>query len=85
MLQNLANKPSYAKEPYMASLAPFVHHNKARINKFLMDLCEVGDFYESLEVFVHPCKIPHMQVFNASCRWTNTLRCPRRISSSQSH
>jgi len=50
MLQNLANKPSYAKEPYMASLAPFVQHNKARINKFLMDLCEVGDFYESLEM-----------------------------------
>ena len=36
----------------MASLAPFVHHNKARINQFLMDLCEVGDFYESLEVFL---------------------------------
>lgn len=50
MLQNLANKPSYAKEPYMARLAPFVTNNKTRINKFLNDLCEVGDFYESLEM-----------------------------------
>ncbi|KAK6543176.1 glyceraldehyde-3-phosphate dehydrogenase 1 [Orbilia ellipsospora] len=50
MLQNLANKPSYSKEPYMASLSPFIQHNKTRINKFLNDLCEVGDFYESLEM-----------------------------------
>ncbi|KAG0223234.1 glyceraldehyde-3-phosphate dehydrogenase 1 [Actinomortierella wolfii] len=50
MLQNLANKPSYAKETYMMNLNPFVENNKARINKFLNDLCEVGDFYESLEM-----------------------------------
>lgn len=50
MLQNLANKPSYAKEQYMMSLNPFVENNKARMNKFLNALCEVGDFYESLEV-----------------------------------
>jgi Ras GTPase-activating-like protein IQGAP2/3 len=50
MLQNLANKPSYAKEPYMAKLQPFVHQNKDRINKFLLDLCEVQDFYETLEL-----------------------------------
>ncbi|KAK2802223.1 hypothetical protein FQN50_007403 [Emmonsiellopsis sp. PD_5] len=50
MLQNLANKPSYAKEPYMASLQPFIHENKERVNKFLLDLCEVQDFYESLEM-----------------------------------
>lgn len=50
MLQNLANKPSYAKEPYMAKLQPFVQANKDRVNKFMLDLCEVGDFYESLEM-----------------------------------
>ncbi|KAF8936890.1 putative ras GTPase-activating protein sar1 [Dissophora ornata] len=50
MLQNLANKPTYAKEAYMMTLNPFVENNKARINKFLNDLCEVGDFYESLEM-----------------------------------
>lgn len=50
MLQNLANKPSYSKEQYMMSLNPFVENNKARMNKFLNSLCEVGDFYESLEV-----------------------------------
>ncbi|POW16814.1 hypothetical protein PSTT_01017 [Puccinia striiformis] len=50
MLQNLANKPSYSKEAYMMSLNPFVESNKARINKFLNLLCEVKDFYESLEM-----------------------------------
>ncbi|KAF8632246.1 hypothetical protein AX15_001995 [Amanita polypyramis BW_CC] len=50
MLQNLANKPSYSKEAYMMSLNPFVENNKARINQFLDNLCEVGDFYESLEM-----------------------------------
>ena len=50
MLQNLANKPSYAKEPYMASLQPFIFQNKERVNRFLLDLCEVQDFYESLEM-----------------------------------
>lgn len=50
MLQNLANKPSYAKEQYMMSLNPFVENNKTRMNQFLNSLCEVGDFYESLEV-----------------------------------
>lgn len=50
MLQNLANKPTYAKEAYMIPTNPFVESNKQRINKFLNDLCEVGDFYESLEM-----------------------------------
>ena len=50
MLQNLANKPSYSKEPYMAKLQPFVQRNKDRVNKFMLDLCEVQDFYESLEM-----------------------------------
>lgn len=50
MLQNLANKPSYAKEPYMAKLQPFIQSNKERINKFMLDLCDVQDFYESLEM-----------------------------------
>lgn len=50
MLQNLANKPSYAKEAYMSQLNPFVENNKARINQFLNNLCEVGDFYDTLEV-----------------------------------
>lgn len=50
MLQNLANKPSYAKEPYMAALNPFIESNKERVNKFMLDLCEVQDFYEGLEM-----------------------------------
>ncbi|KAI8824293.1 Rho GTPase activation protein [Fimicolochytrium jonesii] len=50
MLQNLANKPTYSKEVYMMSLNPFVEQHKQRINRFLNELCEVGDFYESLEM-----------------------------------
>ncbi|KAI0925741.1 hypothetical protein AcW1_008094 [Taiwanofungus camphoratus] len=50
MLQNLANKPSYAKEAYMITINPFVENNKARINQFLNNLCEVGDFYDTLEM-----------------------------------
>jgi Ras GTPase-activating-like protein IQGAP2/3 len=50
MLQNLANKPSYAKEPYMVKLQPFIQNNKERINKFMLDLCEVQDFYDTLEM-----------------------------------
>lgn len=50
MLQNLANKPSYAKEAYMMSLNPFVDNNKTRMNLFLNSLCDVGDFYDTLEV-----------------------------------
>ncbi|KAI1826663.1 GTPase [Xylaria intraflava] len=50
MLQNLANKPSYAKEPYMAKLSPFIQQNKDRVNEFMLNLCEVQDFYESLEM-----------------------------------
>jgi hypothetical protein len=66
MLQNLANKPSYAKEAYMMTLNPFVENNKARINQFLNNLCEVGDFYDTLEVMprlfwlVHILKSPHL-------------------------
>lgn len=50
MLQNLANKPSYAKETYMIPTNPFVTDNKQRINQFLNGICEVDDFYESLEM-----------------------------------
>lgn len=50
MLQNLANKPSYAKEQYMMSLNPFVENNKTKINQFLNALCDVGDFYDTLEM-----------------------------------
>lgn len=37
----------------MMSLNPFVETNKTRMNQFLNNLCEVGDFYESLEVRYH--------------------------------
>lgn len=34
----------------MAKLQPFIQSNKDRINKFLLDLCEVQDFYDTLEM-----------------------------------
>lgn len=36
----------------MMSLNSFVDDNKIRINKFLNELCEVGDFFDTLEVSV---------------------------------
>ena len=77
MLQNLANKPSYAKEQYMMSLNPFVENNKARMNQFLNSLCEVGDFYESLEVSLNVEKGNELMGSLISI-W----HCPRRISRS---
>ncbi|TPX51708.1 hypothetical protein SeLEV6574_g00113 [Synchytrium endobioticum] len=50
LLQNLANKPAHSKETYMSSLNPFVEIKKQVINKFLNDLCEVGDFHDELEM-----------------------------------
>lgn len=50
LLQNLVNKPTHNKEPYIAPLQPFIDENTIRINKFLNDLCEVADFYETLEM-----------------------------------
>jgi len=50
MLQNLANKPQTTKELYMSALQPFSTENLERIENFLLDICEVQDFYESLEL-----------------------------------
>ncbi|KAI8368200.1 Rho GTPase activation protein [Radiomyces spectabilis] len=50
MLQNLANKPVYAKEAYMIPTNVFIERNKKRMNQFFNSLCEVGDFYDSLEM-----------------------------------
>ena len=49
MLQNLTNKPNFAKEQFMTPLNSFVEENKDRMTKFFNDLCEVDDFHEQLE------------------------------------
>lgn len=60
----------------MMSLNPFVEGNKARINQFLNNLCEVGDFYESLEV----CPpISMRSTPDRHFRWINTWPCQRKI------
>ena len=79
MLQNLANKPSYSKEAYMATLNPFVENNKARINQFLNNLCEVGDFYDTLEVTIMIISSLIVTSQHPLRRWTNTWHSPRRI------
>lgn len=50
LLQNLVNKPTHNKEPYITPLQPFIDENTTRINKFMNDICEVADFYETLEM-----------------------------------
>lgn len=55
MLQNLANKPAHNKETYMTALALFSEANKDRVAEFLNKLCDVDDFYESLEMDQFMC------------------------------
>jgi Ras GTPase-activating-like protein IQGAP2/3 len=62
MMQSLGNKTAHSKEAYMDRLGPFCEENEERFNKFLNDLCEVGDFKEDLEV-------NHTFMF----RWNNML------------
>lgn len=50
MLQNLANNSTSAKEEYMRELHPFTQNNRQRMSQFLLDICEVQDFYETLEL-----------------------------------
>ncbi|PIA16106.1 Rho GTPase activation protein [Coemansia reversa NRRL 1564] len=50
LLQNLNNKPTYAKEKFMEELSPFIEKNRPRIQQFLNELCEVTDFYENMEM-----------------------------------
>ncbi|KNE71433.1 hypothetical protein AMAG_15667 [Allomyces macrogynus ATCC 38327] len=50
MLQNVANKPSQTKEAYMAPLNAWSERNKDRVQRFLLKLADVGDFYEELEL-----------------------------------
>ncbi|KAI7868596.1 Rho GTPase activation protein [Spinellus fusiger] len=50
MIQNLANKPSYAKEAYMLPTHSFVERNRHRTSVFLSEICNVADFYENLEM-----------------------------------
>jgi len=87
MLQNLANKPTQSKEAYMATLNPFVETNKARMNGFLNSLCEVGDFYDSLEVsrvMLTTGQGDGADSDSARESLTNTWHCPRRICKSTS-
>lgn len=71
----------------MITLNPFVENNKARINQFLNNLCEVGDFYDTLEVRGHCFRgflRTMSQLGTIWIRWTSTWPYPRRTSSSTS-
>ena len=62
----------------MMTLNPFVENNKARINQFLNNLCEVGDFYDTLEVR------SSFSLFwtrvTVKSRWINTWHSPKKTS-----
>ena len=62
----------------MMTLNPFVENNKARINQFLNSLCEVGDFYDTLEV----CSLTSLfwTRVTVKFRWINTWPSPRKTS-----
>ncbi|KAJ2814111.1 RasGAP protein [Coemansia furcata] len=66
LLQNLANKPTYSKEKYMEDLSPFVEDNRGRINRFLNELCEVGDFYDNMEMDQYVALTKHNISLNIS-------------------
>ncbi|KAJ2762588.1 RasGAP protein, partial [Coemansia nantahalensis] len=66
LLQNLNNKPSYAKEKFMEELTPFVEANQARIGRFLNELCEVGDFYDNMEMDQYVALTKHDLSLNIS-------------------
>ncbi|PVU97225.1 hypothetical protein BB559_002104 [Furculomyces boomerangus] len=50
LLQMLANKPIYSKEPQMLIMNSFINANIAPTNTFLSQLCNVDDFYDSLDL-----------------------------------
>ncbi|PKI82801.1 RasGAP protein [Malassezia vespertilionis] len=50
MLQTLVNNPSFNKDPAMQCVAPFFVENRPTMQRFLLDLGNVWDFYETLEL-----------------------------------
>ncbi|KJE90272.1 ras GTPase-activating protein [Capsaspora owczarzaki ATCC 30864] len=50
VLQNLANKPNFQKEPYMLPLSEFTTEYQPKLQQFLFKLCEVDDFFDALEM-----------------------------------
>ena len=50
MLQTLVNKPAVYKEPFMQCVEPFFTENKPRVHAFLYTVCNVGDFYDTMEL-----------------------------------
>eukprot|EP01137_Pigoraptor_chileana_P029672 Opistho-2@15132 len=50
LLQNLANKPNFKKEPYLTPLSEFTQKNAARLQSFLDKICDVEDFYDAVEL-----------------------------------
>ena len=62
----------------MMTLNPFVENNKARINQFLNSLCEVGDFYDTLEV---RSSLSLFQTrVTVKFRWINIWHSPKKTS-----
>ncbi|WFD34733.1 RasGAP protein [Malassezia cuniculi] len=49
LLQHLVNQTNIAKEEFMRPLHGFFEVHRERMNEFLHTLCNVGDFYDTLE------------------------------------
>lgn len=51
VLQHLVNNPAHEKGSFVHHLKPFVATHRARLVEFLQSLCNVGDFYDTLELY----------------------------------
>ncbi|KAI3626640.1 gap1 [Malassezia furfur] len=49
-LQSLVNEPAAHKEPALAPFRAFLDTHRAQARAFLRDLCNVGDFYDTLDL-----------------------------------
>lgn len=50
IIQSASNKPTQSREAYMSVFNPLVESLKTPVNKFLSDICSVGDFFDALEM-----------------------------------
>ncbi|KZT18975.1 GTPase activating protein [Neolentinus lepideus HHB14362 ss-1] len=64
MLQNLVNKPSYVKEPYMAPLHPFIEKNGPRLARFLSDICVIDDYNQYTADTPSSIRVTHNEMYN---------------------
>lgn len=50
ILQTLSNNQNTAKESYMQPFDKYIEDNQDAVNRFLINICDVGDIYDQLEL-----------------------------------